>query len=273
MGHAVPQRHRTGAALLVLLILSLPLLAVKAAPFGQEQALAASRAAVGGALSDHLLRDVDGRSVRLHDLRGRPMVVNLVFSSCHGSCGVITRRLAQAVAVARDALGATSFTVITMGFDAANDTPGRMASYAKSHGIGDANWLVLSADDGTARAFARELGFTFVPSPRGFDHVSQVTIVSADGQVYRQVYSDVFPTPALVEPLKELVWGIRSRAPTLDGWLNGLKLICTVYDPSADRYRFDYSVFIAAGAGILCLGGVAAFVVKAWIAGGGRHEV
>ena len=37
--------------------------------------------------------------------------------------------------------------------------------------------------------------------------------------------------------------------------MDRVKLLCTVYDPAADRYRFDYSIFVAASVGLLCLGG------------------
>ena len=260
----IAARRRVAALLLALTA------AAPAAAFDQAQAQAASRAAVGKVVADRVLRDSEGREVALADLRGRPLVVSLVYTSCYGSCSIITRRLAQAVEVARDALGEDRFGVVTVGFDAANDTPGRMAHYARQQRIGDAGWRVLSGDAATVNALAADLGFSFAPSPRGFDHVSQVTVLDADGRVYRQVYGDGFPTPALVEPLKELVFGTAARAATLDGWVNGLKLLCTVYDPSADRYRFDYSVFVGAFVGIVCLGAVAVFVVRAWSDGRGR---
>ena len=57
------------------------------------------------------------------------------------------------------------------------------------------------------RALAADVGFSYVRSPRGFDHVTQTTVVDASGKVYRQIYGDAFPTPALVEPLKELIYG------------------------------------------------------------------
>ena len=238
---------------------------------GEQVALETSKAAVGRVIRNHSLLDADGRKVSLVTLRDRPLVVNLIFTSCYGSCSIVTRRLAAAVQVARETLGTQSFRVATIGFDAANDTPDRMAAYARKQGIGDADWLVMSTDAATAEAITNDLGFAYAASPRGFDHISQVTIVDAAGRVYRQIYGDAFPTPALVEPLKELVWGKASRTSTVDGWLNGLKLLCTVYDPAADRYRFDYSVFMAAFTGIVCLGSIIVFVVRSWNADRDRH--
>lgn len=236
-----------------------------------QSALELSQAAVGRSLQNHTLAGANGRSLAMKSLHDKPLVVNLVFTSCYGSCSIITRRLAAAVDVARDALGSQSFRVVTIGFDSANDTPDRMRAYARKQGVGDDSWLVAGLDAATAEALTHDLGFSYAASPRGFDHVSQVSIIDRSGRVYRQIYGDAFPTPALVEPLKELVWGTTSRESSLGGWLDGLKLLCTVYDPASDRYRFDYSVFVAAITGILCLGSIVVFVVRSWNAGHDRH--
>ena len=45
----------------------------------------------------------------------------------------------------------------------------------------------------------------------------------------------------------------RAEAATLAGWINGVRLLCTVYDPNSGRYTFDYSIFVGAAVGMLCL--------------------
>jgi len=166
--------------------------------------------------------------------------------------------------VARDALGEDSFSVITVGFDTAVDTPARMRLYAKERNIDSDGWDFLSADESTIQAFSRDLGFIYFPSTKGFDHLSQVTLLDADGVVYRQVYGVDFDAPDLVEPLKELVFGKRSRASLVGSWINNVRLFCTIYDPHRGRYEFDYSIFIALVTGIIVLGAIAAFIIREW---------
>ena len=257
-----------GAIALMTLALSVP-----AQQFDQAQALAISRAAVGNLVGPHQFRERDGSEVSLTSLRGRPLVLSLVFTSCYGSCSILTRRLAQGVEVARDALGSGAFHVVSIGFDTANDSPARMASFAQQHGVDDENWRFLSADETTIAKLIDEIGFGFVASPRGFDHVAQTTIIDAQGRVYRQVYGDSFPTPALVEPLKELVLGTAAKATTLDGWIAGVRLLCTIYDSSTDRYHFDYSIFVGGFVGLFCLGAVALFIVRSWRTRNSAHEL
>jgi len=248
----------------------LPLLAAigavqAAAPaYDEKAALAKSQAAIGRTLDDHRFVDSDGTTVMLSQFRGKPLVLSLVYTSCYHTCPIITQHIGRTTGIARQALGTDSFRVATLGFDSANDTPARMKSFARERGIDTERWRVLSADAATMKQFADELGFIYFPSPRGFDHLAQTTIIDADGKVYWQVYGDNFPPPALVEPLKDLVLGRRSNLTSISGVIAGVKLFCTVFDPKSGRYRFDYSIFVAFIIGVVSLGAVAVFIVRAW---------
>lgn len=271
----MPQRLSMPRALLMLALLaSTPAVAGRgdAAVFSADRAQAASRAAVGRTLAAYRLVDRRGRAVELAEWRGRPLLISLIYTSCHHSCSTLTRQLARAVGIAREALGEDSFAVLSVGFDTANDTPERMAAYARAQGIDQPGWRFLSAERATVERLARDLGFLYAPSPRGFDHTAQVTLLDQQGRVYRQIYTDYLTPPVLVEPLKQLVFGRRADATSLSGWLNGVRLLCTVYDPNSGRYTFDYSIFVAACVGALCLGAVAAFVVCAWREPGAGRE-
>lgn len=227
-------------------------------------ALKISQAVVGQALSGHHFRDRSHRPVNLSGFRGKPVVLSLIYTSCHHTCPMLTKHLERVVKVARDALGEDSFVVLTVGFDARFDTPERMGMYASRQGIHLPGWRFLSADAATIDALTEEVGFTYIASPKGFDHLAQTTVLDADGRVYRQVYGENFEPPALVEPLKQLVFGTKADATSVSGWVNGLRLFCTIYDPSSGAYRFDYSVFVGAGIGMLSLGAIAVFLVKGW---------
>ena len=110
-------------------------------------------------------------------------------------------------------------------------------------------------------AFLDELGFSFAASARGFDHVTQTTILDSEGRVYRQVYGEDFPLQVLTEPLKELVLGVRTRSVAPQDLWNRINFLCTVYNPRTGAYRFDYGIFfgIFFGATSLMLCGVIIF--------------
>ena len=221
------------------------------ADFSREQALAYSQEAIGRTVSGVTLTAGDGEPRALESFRGRPLVVSLIFTSCHHICPSTTQYLNEVVKKARGALGEDSFEVITVGFDTANDSPGRMAEFARNNGVTDPRWQFLAADEAAMDALASQLGFIYTPSPRGFDHLIQSSIIDADGVVYRQVYGIRFPTPQLIEPLKQLVFGEPQQQSSLSYLGNRIRLFCTVYDPATDSYRIDISVFIGTIVGVI----------------------
>ena len=230
--------------------------------YSEDQALEISQAAIGRELANLQFTDSIGRPVRLADFSGQPLLVSMIFTSCHHVCPTLTRHLNSAVEAAREALGHNSFHVITVGFDSANDTPVRMMDFARKQSIDDPNWTFLSGSPENIAKLVENVGFIYFPTPRGFDHITQVTIVDRDGLIYQQVYGGAFELPWLVEPLKDLVLNRpQSEHNFLSGVVDRVKLFCTVYDPNTGRYRFDYSLFIQIAIGALVVLGVMSYLL------------
>jgi protein SCO1/2 len=179
-------------------------------------------------------------------------------------CPVTTQHLINAVEQANKVIGAGRFTVLTVGFDARNDTPARIAQFASMQGIKAPNWRVASADAATISALLRDLGFSYVSVAGGFDHITQTTILDRDGRVYRHVYGEDFPIRMFMEPLKDVVYGTTTPF-TVSGILDRIKFICTTFDPGAGRYRIDYGLVfgsVIAAFSLLVFGGL---IAREWV--------
>ena len=246
-------------------LLAAPGALAQPSPYDAEAAIAHSQAAIGRELADLAFTAADGAAVRLADFRGAPLVVNLVFTACAESCPVVVQSLYRAVEMAQDAVGEDRFSVITVGFDTDADTPQRMRAYARAQGVDLANWTFLSGDVASVRALSDTLGFVYFPSPRGFDHLAQTTVIDAEGRVFRQVYGAAFAPPALVEPLLALVFGGDRPIAGLADVIDRVRLFCTYFDATSGRYRIDYSIVIALAVGTASLGGLAFVLVRAWL--------
>lgn len=257
-----PQAACLATAVVLLTIASSASVATE--PYDRDAALAVSQAAIGGTIGEYTLRDVRGQPFDLRQLQGRPLVVSMIYTSCHHVCPLITRSLAHTIQIAKEALGEDSFTVITVGFDWAVDTPDRMRVYATQQGVELPGWHFLAGDAATIARLSEDVGFRYFPSAKGFDHLAQTTIVDRDGKVYRQVYGQDNEALAIVEPLKELVFDTPRDAGLIEHWVDTFKLFCTVYDPNSGRYRFDYSIFMTIFVGFLSLGAIAVFIVSEW---------
>lgn len=246
------------------LSLALLLVPLAAQAFDEKAALRDSQAAIGRTIGDYTLRDTEGRPVRLADLRGKPLVVNFVYTGCFQICPVTTQFLGTAVAEAERTLGPGTFRVATIGFNLPFDTPEAMKDFRKKHAVASPNWLFLSPDAKTLPGLVADFGFRYESSAAGFDHLLQVSIVDPQGRIYRQVYGDSFDTPLFVGPLLQLAQNAPVPQGNLQALFEQVKLLCTVYDPVAGRYRLNTVIVAELLAGASIILGVLAFLVREW---------
>jgi protein SCO1/2 len=233
-------------------------------PLSAEEALRTSQAAVGRRIGDYTLTAQDGTRVRLADFRGKPLLVNFVYTGCTQVCPTTTKFLSRAVREAQAALGANAFSTLTIGFNPPADSPQAMRAFARGFDIDLPRWQFVSPQIVDVDALTHDFGFSFVARAGGFDHLTQVTMVDANGRVFRQIYGESFELPMLIEPLKALVTGAPAPTGTFSALLERARVLCTVYDPRAGRYRLNYGLFIEIFAGVTILGGVAWYLSSEW---------
>ncbi len=262
----VPARTLPLAALLVLATAAPATPAAPAADsrLDAKSVIERSEAAIGAEVGAYTLTDSHGAALPLAAFRGRPLVISLVYTSCASVCPVTTQHVLRAVRTARKVLGDESFAVLTLGFDARRDTPGALSAFAATQGIDLPGWQLASADPGTIEALLRDLGFSYDTAAGGFEHITQTTILDAEGRVYRQVYGDNFPDQVFIEPLKELVFGTSVRSMSFTDLVDRIKFICTVYNPASGAYRFDYAIGFGIVIGGLSLALTGLVVFRLW---------
>jgi protein SCO1/2 len=259
---------RRAAGLLVAALTSFSIVSAEAAsaspPIDPGAAIATGERALGRTIGDYRLTDTKGAPLSLRDYRGKPLVISLVYSACSSVCPPTTQHLIDAVSEAGRVFGQDRFAVLTVGFDARNDTVAHMARFASVQGIKMPNWRVASGDSATIEALLNDLGFSYRAVAGGFDHPTQTTIVDRDGRIYRHVYGDDFPLPMFMEPMKDAVYGTH-KPFTFDGVLDRIRFICTAYDPGMRRYRIDYGLVFGgtlAAISLLAMGGL---IAREWM--------
>ncbi len=214
-------------------------------------ALRASQAVVGKQVSDFTLLDRSGQPVRLSQYRGKPLLVSFIYSGCFQVCPLTTRSLQSAIEAGRDVFGTRQFNVVSIGFNQPADSPQALKAFAAQHRIDQPNWEFLSPHASIVEALTREFGFSYLSSAAGFDHVLQVTLLDAQGRVYRQIYGEQLDANALGEPIRQLL----DSAPVpqqiaLDDLVDRIRLLCTVYDPKTGTYRVQYGLLIEIAGGV-----------------------
>jgi protein SCO1/2 len=201
----------------------------------------------------------------MSEFRGRPFLVNFVYSGCYKVCPNSSRALRAAVEAMRGRFGSDQFTVLSIGFDQPGDSPTALRAFAAQQGIDDRNWHFLSPRGEDVPALARDFGFRYLATPMGFDHTLQVSIVDSEGVIQRQVVGDSFAADSLGEPLKQLIGGGLVRGA--GGWsdlLDRVRILCSVYDPETGLYRADYGLYIEIAGGLTFILAMLWFVLAEW---------
>ena len=231
--------------------------------YDRDEALQISQEAIGKPLGNYRFTAADGREVSLGDYRGTPLLISMIFTSCHHICPTTTKHLLEASEAAREVLGKNSFSIVSIGFDTSNDTPQAMQAFARQQGIDAGSWRFLSATPETITRLSQDLGFQFFASPRGFDHLIQTSLIDRQGTVYGQVYGMEFELPSLVEPLKKLVLNRpESAGHPIAGLLDRVRLFCTVYNPATGRYEIDNSLFFQIASGFIVVFGISFYLFR-----------
>ncbi|MGI8905240.1 MAG: SCO family protein [Candidatus Sumerlaeaceae bacterium] len=129
-----------------------------------------------------------GTSVTLADLKGRPWVVDFIFTRCGGQCPLMTRHMMGLQGWLRDK-GHTEVQLVSVTVDPETDTPEKLAEYGKTFHADPGQWTFLTA----AKPEIYDLittGFKLgveenrdKPVTEMFVHSNKFALVDAEGQI------------------------------------------------------------------------------------------
>ena len=262
--------HRGWALLTAIVCMAMTLCHAQETPLpGLDQAatLRSSQAVIGNTVSDFTLLNREGQPVRLSRYRGKPLLVSFIYSGCFQACPLTTRSLSAAIEAGKGVFGSNQFNIISIGFNQPADTPQSLKAFARQHGIAQSNWDFLSPPAAIVDPLTRDFGFSYRATPAGFDHTAQVTLVDAEGRIYRQIYGDTLSGDAIVEPLRQLL--ANAPQPQRLGFaelMDRVRVLCTVYDPKSGTYQFKYGLLLEIAGGFTFALAMLWFFLAEWLA-------
>lgn len=136
-------------------------------------------------LPDAALVDQAGHPVSLASLKGKPVLVGFIHTSCGGVCEMLTAKM-KSVAQDLDPLFDTKVTMVSVTTDPKEDSPAQLATYAKSQGAVGDGWIFLT---GQPAEVARVLKVYNVPAGDPGDeltHVLDLFLIGPDGRELRR---------------------------------------------------------------------------------------
>jgi protein SCO1/2 len=129
--------------------------------------------------------DDTGRIFNLGELRGRPVALDLFFTSCGYACPLtVTDMLAIQERLPAAQRAQTVFVLVS--FDIARDTIEVLAKYRAQRAL-DGQWILLRGTDDSVRELAALLGVKYKQEADGsFAHSNIVTILNTEGEIVHQ---------------------------------------------------------------------------------------
>ena len=143
------------------------------------------------------LIDQHGRNVDLASLKGRPVLIDFIYTSCPGPCPLMTARMASVAKLVGPKLG-KQVTFVSITIDPERDRPAQLERYAVARGADHPGWLFLT---GAPAEIDRVLALFDLSSDRNPDgtvnHAVASFLLGPDGHQVRQ-YQPLEVKPATV---------------------------------------------------------------------------
>lgn len=206
-------RHRRAA--LPLLMLAALGWSTPAAAHGEHAAQAEAPeetqpAAMPGASLYHVkatLTDQDGRSFKLEQRRGQPMLVSMFYNSCKFVCPMLIdtlRSTEQSLSAAERA----KVGMLLITFDPARDDVKALKAVAGQRGLESGHWTLARTDAGSVRQIAAALDIQYRLLGDGeYNHTTVLVLLDAEGRIVGKTRKLGAVDPVFQKLLRQTIQG------------------------------------------------------------------
>jgi len=128
----------------------------------------------------------DGNDIQLEDLRGKTLVMVMIYTSCKAACPrlVADMRNIEKQLPAKD-LDKVQFIMVSI--DPATDTPDKLKDFSKENLMEDEHWMFLRGTEEATREFATVLAVSYKKiSPIDFSHSNIISVFDENGVLVHQ---------------------------------------------------------------------------------------
>lgn len=142
-------------------------------------------------LLDSKWKNQEGKELQLRDLKGKNLVVVMIFTSCQTACPILVADM-QKIAAKIDPKKTDETTMVLVSIDPDNDTPEVLKKYAEERKMDAKHWTLLTSDMESIRELANVLAVKYKKiSPILFSHSNIITVFNKNGEMIKQVEGTV----------------------------------------------------------------------------------
>jgi protein SCO1/2 len=190
-------------SLLIVAMLATSLLVVSGCRLGSSADSAHDSAGAAGSLTDTRLVDQNGKTVSLAAFKGKPLIVDFIYTSCPGPCLMETAKLTNVASGLGAALG-WKVAIISITVDPEHDGPAQLREYAQQQGADKKGWYFLT---GSAADVDRALAGFKMFREKGPDgsvgHLVDMILVGPDGREIREYDGQIVKPKQIVDDVRK----------------------------------------------------------------------
>jgi protein SCO1 len=156
-------------------------------------------------LPDITLHDQANQPITLSSLKGKPVLIDFIYTSCPGPCLVLTARMKKIAKDLGPDLG-RNITLISVTVDPEHDGPKQLAYYAKEQGASFPGWYFLTGtpqqiDDVMANFKLKRIR----EADGSVDHIIDFFMLSPDGHETRVYNPDEIGPAAITADVESTI--------------------------------------------------------------------
>jgi len=143
------------------------------------------------------LIDQYGKPVSLASLKGKPVLIDFIYTRCPGPCETMTLKMTRIADELKPQLG-SDLRIVSISLDPEYDSPARMLAFAKNLGAERKGWLFLTGNLSQIEQVLKPYRIKRVVQSNGMvDHVLEMFLLGPDGKQVR-LYSATTVEPQTV---------------------------------------------------------------------------
>ena len=154
-------------------------------------------------LTDTKLVDQNGNTVELSSLKGKPLVVDFIYTSCPGPCLMETAKFANVALRLGNDLG-SKVTLVSITVDPEHDGPKQLLDYSRQQGADEKGWYFLTGGPGDIDQALAGFKLSREIEPDGsVGHLVNMMLVGPDGRLVREYNGQIVKAQDIVDDVKK----------------------------------------------------------------------
>jgi protein SCO1 len=158
--------------------------------------------AAASVLTDTKLVDQNGNHVSLASLKGKPLVVDFIYTSCKGECLMETAKLTNVAIRLGPDLG-SKVTIVSISVDPEHDGPKQLLDYARQQGADEKGWYFLTGGPGDIDKALAGFKLSRQVMPDGsVGHLVNMMLIGPDGRLVREYNGEIVKAQDIVDDVR-----------------------------------------------------------------------